>query len=537
MSLARFARLYTRVDQTNKTNAKVEALVDYFREAEDAEKLWALALLSGKRPRRTVNTTLLREWAAEESALPHWLFEETYSVVGDLAETIARVLPPPQYHTDRSLGDWMELLRQLADFSETGKRDAVVDAWWQLDETGRLVFNKLITGGFRVGVSQRLVTRALAQYTGYEANVLAHRLMGNWSPYRYTYQQLIDAEQHDDDLARPYPFFLAHPVEDATGEWGRPSAWLVEYKWDGIRAQLIKRKGQWFLWSRGEELITDRFPELALLASELPDGTVVDAELLPWKDGEALPFKALQTRIGRKNVTAALQKKAPIILMAYDLLEWEGRDIREWALEERRHQLKGLVERTASGYLCLSPSFEAQNWDELATERERQKGLGREGLMLKRYGTAYQVGRKRGDWWKWKVDPFVIDAVMIYAQRGHGRRANLYSDYTFAAWHGDQLVPFTKAYSGLTDQEMRQVDAFVKKNTVEKFGPVRSVKPELVFEIAFEGIQSSNRHKSGVALRFPRINRWRTDKPIEEANTLHDLHQLLAQVEGPPQPH
>lgn len=523
-----FARLFRRLDQTNKTNAKVEALADYFGEVEDEDKLWTVALLSHRRPKRSVNTTLLRSWAAEFSGVPLWLFEESYHVVGDLAETISLVLPAENEESDHNLTYWINYVRDLKDLDEEARKERVFAAWSRLNTSERFVFNKLITGSFRVGVSQKLMVRALSKQTGIDEMTLAHRLMGGWTPDDTTFEKLILTEDPLEDISRPYPFYLAYQLDDPVGDLGDPKAWQAEYKWDGIRGQVIVRQDELFVWSRGEELVTDKFPEYAPLAELLPNGTVIDGEILPFRDGQPLGFQILQTRIGRKNVTKKHLKEAPVALMAYDLLEWEGQDIRQRPLVERRKLLGELMEQVPPNeILLLSEAIDYKNWEELAALRENAREKQSEGIMLKELDSPYLAGRKRGDWWKWKVDPLTIDAVMIYAQRGHGRRANLYTDFTFAVWKGEELVPFTKAYSGLTDAEFRQITAWVRKNTVERFGPVRSVNPVHVFEIAFEGIQESKRHKSGVALRFPRMLRWRKDKPVEEANTLEDLHALL----------
>ena len=527
-SMKNFARLFRRLDQTNKTNAKVEALADYFGEVEDEDKLWTVALLSHRRPKRSVNTTLLRSWAAEFSGVPLWLFEESYHVVGDLAETISLVLPAENEESDHNLTYWINYVRDLKDLDEEARKERVFAAWSRLNTSERFVFNKLITGSFRVGVSQKLMVRALSKQTGIDEMTLAHRLMGGWTPDDTTFEKLILTEDPLEDISRPYPFYLAYQLDDPVGDLGDPKAWQAEYKWDGIRGQVIVRQDELFVWSRGEELVTDKFPEYAPLAELLPNGTVIDGEILPFRDGLPLGFQILQTRIGRKNVTKKHLKEAPVALMAYDLLEWEGQDIRQRPLAERRKLLGELMEQVPPNeILLLSEAINYKNWEELAALRENAREKQSEGIMLKELDSPYLAGRKRGDWWKWKVDPLTIDAVMIYAQRGHGRRANLYTDFTFAVWKGEELVPFTKAYSGLTDAEFRQITAWVRKNTVERFGPVRSVNPVHVFEIAFEGIQESKRHKSGVALRFPRMLRWRKDKPVEEANTLEDLHALL----------
>ena len=528
--MKRFAKLFTAIDQSNKTNVKVAALADYFSEAADEDRLWTIALFSGRRPKRAVTTTRLREWASEASGVPLWLFEESYAIVGDLAETIALVLPPNPSDDDRSITYWINALRDLANQEEPARKAFVLEAWQHLSGTERFLFNKLITGGFRIGVSQKLMTRALSRATDRPEPELAHRLMGNWHPDDVTWHSLIEAEDASADASRPYPFYLAYALEDGPEALGTPTDWRAEWKWDGIRGQLILRDGEYFVWSRGEELMTDRFPELARAIDHLPPGTVLDGELLVWEPGADHPssFNALQARIGRKTVPKKLLKEAPVVLHAYDLLEWAGEDIRHRPFAERRALLEAAcADLPADTPIRLSPQHSFADWDALTTLRETAREAQAEGLMLKRADSPYLAGRKKGDWWKWKLDPLTIDAVMIYAQSGSGRRANLFTDFTFAVWNGNDLVPFTKAYSGLTDAEFRSITAWVRKNTLERFGPVRKVTPHHVFEIAFEGIQASARHKSGVALRFPRMSRWRKDKPLQEANTLDDLKEML----------
>jgi len=523
--MKRFTQLFTSLDQTTKTLEKIKALVTYFEVASDADKMWAIAILSHRRPRRTVNATLLATWASELALLPSWLFGESYHVVGDLAETITLVLPPPSEISDESLTYWINFIKSLEPLSIDEKRLRIVTAWMRLTAGDRFVFNKLITGSFRIGVSQSLMVKALAQHAGVKENAVAHRLMGNWSPVDSTYEDLVLSDQTQDD-SRPYPFYLAYALEDECESLGDPQDWQAEWKWDGIRGQIILRNQNLFVWSRGEELVTDKYPEYASLATSLPQGVVLDGEILPFRDGKPLPFSVLQTRIGRKNLTPKIQREAPVAFVAYDLLEYNGVDIREWPLSDRRAKLEEIASQSSSS-LQLSPVVRFSSWNELRKSRNQSRDMLSEGIMLKRKNSVYRDGRRRGDWWKWKIDPRTVDAVMIYAMSGHGRRANLYTDYTFAVWNDGQLVPFTKAYSGLTDEEIREVDRWIRQHTIEKFGPVRSVSPQLVFEIAFEGIARSSRHKSGIALRFPRIARWRKDKPPSEANKLEDLMKLI----------
>ncbi|MEL6549731.1 MAG: ATP-dependent DNA ligase [Pseudomonadota bacterium] len=523
-----FAALFTKIDQTTKTLPKVAALKSYFETAPEDDRLWCIGLFSGRRPKRTLTTPFLRGWAAERAGIPLWLFEEAYPVVGDLAETIALVLPPPQRESDHSLTHWIGVIKSLPALEEEERKAIVLAAWDELDTTERFLFNKLLTGGFRVGVSQKLMTRALAQATGQDEPVITHKLMGAWTPETTSWTRLIEEDDPAADLSRPYPFYLAYQLDDPPEELGQPEEWQAEWKWDGIRGQLIVRGGEHHLWSRGEELMTDRFPELAQARDFLPDGTVIDGEVLAWSGGAPLPFAQLQKRIGRKTVPKKLLAEAPVVLHSYDLLEHGGEDLRARPMAERRAQLEALVGALPEGCpVQLSPTVPFESWAGLAATREGSREANAEGLMLKRKVSPYLSGRKKGDWWKWKVDPLVIDAVMIYAQAGHGRRANLFTDFTFAVWKGNDLVPFTKAYSGLTDKEFREITAWVKKNTLQRFGPVRQVTPHHVFEIAFEGIQASTRHKSGVALRFPRMSRWRKDKPLHEANTFDDLTAML----------
>ena len=535
-----FARLYAELDATTSTHAKLDALKRYFAVAAPADAAWAAYFLAGGRPRQAVPARVLRQMAIERAGIDDWLFEECYQAVGDLAETIAHVLPPPRTKSSAGLAEWIEQrllpLRGMPP-DEIGER--LAGYWDELDWSGRFLLTKLIGGGFRVGVSRLSVIRALAEVAGVEPKAVAQRIVGYTGiaaiPSAASFSALI-ASGPDGvaDAGQPYPFFLAHQLNDAPDTLGPVDQWMVEWKWDGIRGQLVKRAGAIWLWSRGEELVTERFPEFHALQARIPDGTVIDGEIVVWKDGRVRPFAALQTRIGRKSLPAKILAEAPAAMLAYDLLEENGADLRMLPQHERRARLQLLVPSIGDEHLQISPLVSLPTWDAYARLRAESRSRGVEGFMLKRRDARYGVGRTKesGTWWKWKIDPMTIDAVLIYAQRGHGRRASLYTDYTFAVWSeeaegGRRLIPFAKAYSGLSDEEIKEVDAIIRKTTIEKFGPVRSVTPTLVFELGFEGIARSPRHKSGIAVRFPRILRRRIDKPVDEADTLDNLNALL----------
>lgn len=525
-----FTHLIWQLDATTKTNEKVAALRQYFENSEPRDAVWAIYLLMGRRLKRLLGVRLLAQWATSEVNMSDWLFEECYERVGDLAETISLILPPSVKSPMYSLADLIEdVLLPMQTMDEAQKRESVISLWKTVDQRQCFVLGKLMTGGFRIGVSKKLVTRAISEYSAIDAPTIAHRLMGDWQPTESFYQSLIREDDGEAAISRPFPFFLANPLKGKAPDLGDINDWVIEWKWDGVRAQVIRRQEQTFVWSRGEDLVTEQFPEILEAMQTAPDGTVLDGEILGWdKDANRpLPFHQLQRRIGRKKVGKKLLTEVPVVLLPFDLLELAGQDIRQEPLTSRQQQLSEWLESDPHPAVQPPPKVGVTNWDEAVEARERSKELRAEGLMLKRAASPYQVGRPVGDWWKWKVDPYTVDAVLIYAQRGHGRRASLYTDYTFAVWNQGELVPFAKAYTGLTDVEIRKVDAFVRRNTNERFGPVRSVKPQLVFELAFENIQSSPRHKSGVAVRFPRIIRWRHDKDIDAADQLSTLLDLI----------
>jgi ATP-dependent DNA ligase len=527
--MKRFAALYDAIDRTTSTNAKVAAMVEYFHAARPEDAAWAVFFLAGRRLKRLVPSAALREWTLAATGIAEWLLQECYAVVGDGAETAALVLDQVAVEsTDETpLNVWMQTrilpLRNLTPAAQ----QAQVSGWWAaLDRLQRFMLLKILTGELRVGVSQTLVVRALAQAAGLPATTVAARVMGDWTPTAAWFSGLLSHEDTDDDRSRPYPFYLASPLEEPVETLGPPADWIVEWKWDGIRAQLVRRADAVYLWSRGEELITHRFPEIAAAATRLPGGTVLDGEVLAFRDDRPLPFSALQQRIGRQKQVAQMVRAVPVVFMIYDILEHEGRDIRSSPLEARRPMLESYIERHR-GVLRSSALITAPSWPELHALRAQSRSLGVEGLMLKRRSSPYGVGRRRGDWWKWKIEPYTIDAVLIYAQPGSGRRASLLTDYTFGVWDAGELVPIAKAYSGLSNEEIAEMDRWIRRHTRERFGPVRHVDPVHVFELGFEAIARSTRHRSGIAVRFPRMLRWRKDKTPEQADTLENIKGLL----------
>lgn len=522
-----FARLVSALDSTNKTTRKLEAIGRFLHEADDNDKLWLLALFTGKRPRRNINTALMRQWAIERAGIPEWLFLESYSSVGDLSETIALILPRPRENIERSLSAWMSLITGLKDKTDEEKKVFVLQSWDGLPSTERFIFNKLLGGSFRLGISSKSLINALAKHYDLDPNAVTHSIMGNWKMGEVTFEGLVNGHYADTQLSKPYPFCLAYPLDKAPEELGSIGEWQAEYKWDGIRGQFIKRSGEVFIWSRGEELVTAQFPEIKDELLQWQGDFVIDGEILVMKENKVLNFSELQKRLNRKTLTRKMMEELPVRVFAYDLLECEGEDWRGKTMHERRAKLESLFQRNPSDYLRLSTIIPGSNWEEIRAIREKARDNNSEGLMLKHRQSPYHTGRKKGDWWKWKVNPLTIDAVLVYAQKGSGRRSAYYTDYTFAVKSGDKLVTIAKAYSGLTDKEIQEVSRFVNKNALEKFGPVRTVKPELVFEIAFEGIGFSTRHKSGVALRFPRILRWRKDKKVDEIDDIEEIKKLI----------
>lgn len=522
-----FATLINALDSTNKTALKQEAISQFLQVASNQDKAWFLALFTGKKPKRNVHSALMKIWAMESAQIPEWLFIESYSAVGDLGETISLLLPPPTHQIDIPLSEWMQRIIALKDKTEDEKKALVLDAWDSLDAIERFIFNKLLGGSFRIGVSSKTLINTLAKFYDLDASAVTHSMMGQWDPQEVDFEQLIHGHYTNTQLSKPYPFCLAYALEKELLDLGAPQDWLVENKWDGIRGQFIKRNDEVFIWSRGEELVTDQFPEVKDELLRWKGDFVIDGEILVYRDGHVLNFNELQKRLNRKTISKKMMEELPIAVFVYDLLEWQGEDWRGKSLKDRRLKLIELLSKNPSHRIVLSEQIIFEDWSQLPEIRELAREINSEGLMLKNQNSPYHTGRKKGDWWKWKLDSRTIDAVLIYAQKGSGRRSAYYTDYTFAVRKEGKLVTIAKAYSGLTDKEIQEVSRFIAKNVVEKFGPVRTVKPELVFELAFEGIGFSSRHKSGVALRFPRILRWRKDKKVDDIDDIEDLKKLI----------
>jgi DNA ligase-1 len=526
-----FAALFTALDTTNKTTAKVAAMVDYFQTAPPEDAVWAVYFLTGRRLKRLIGSKTLRAAIGVHLNLSEAIVEQCYTRVGDSAETIALLMdtarPDVPDAPDVPLHEWVQDRLQPLYGAEMEAQVAALTGWWSaLPLTRIYLLTKLITGALRVGVARGLVVRALSDAFDIPKPVITHRLMGQWEPTAAFMGELTRPDQIEMPPSHPYPYYLASPLEDDPASLGPIEDWQLEWKWDGIRGQLIRRAGEVYLWSRGEELVGPRFPEITSRAMALPDGTVLDGEILAWRDGAPLPFGTLQRRLNRKKVGKKLLADAPVTFMAYDLMEDGGTDLRSLGQRARRARLEARIGGMIDPF-PLSPVVTAADWATALSLRAQARDNGVEGLMIKRGDGPYRVGRPRGEWWKWKVDPLRIDAVMIYAQAGSGRRANQYTDYTFAVWKGDDLVPVAKAYSGLSNAEIVTLDRWIRRNTLERFGPVRSVPGHHVFELAFDSIQRSPRHKSGVALRFPRIARWRTDKPPAEADRIETLEAMI----------
>ena len=544
-----FARLYQQLDETTKTHEKISAMVDYFAKASSADAAYAIYFLLGNKLKPSFPSRFLRLSGARSASIPDWLFEETYQWVGDLAETAAAVavgkteatetslhqsieleLLPLLKHANRKKGarrkriDSTEVVSSSEENTEEDIYTRLISIWSRQDRAERLVCNKLLTGNLRVGVSAKLVTRALSEWSGLPADRIALRLMGDWDPTAKFFAQLVAPEDSLATSSRPYPFCLAHPLPDPPVSLGDADLYSVEWKWDGIRSQLVRRGGEVFLWSRGDELLAGRFPEIEQAAARLDNGIVLDGEILAWVDRSPLPFTQLQRRIQRKRVPQKILDEIPVVFIAFDILECEGRDLRSHSFSERRSILDGFEFPEP---IRRAETLRCNRWDDIEVLRQKARQGGAEGVMLKQLASRYESGRVTGAWWKWKVSPYTVDAVLTYAQRGHGRRAGLFSDYTFGVWDKDRLVTFAKAYSGLTNEELERIDRWIREHTTNRFGPVHEVEPKLVMELAFENIQVSTRHKSGIAVRFPRIMRIREDKQPHEADRLESIRAMI----------
>lgn len=521
-----FSELFHDLDEMTKTGERITRMVKYFEDAHEEDASWASWFLAGNRIKGVVKTGQLREWASQRSGWPVWLIDECYERVGDLAETLSLLIGGNKEAAPTSLSEVVrEILLPLAHADRSEKAESLKRAWDRLRPMDLLPFHKLLTGGFRIGVSRGNLCKALAEVGQVDPAIIAQRISGDWDPGIRKFEQIVGEERPEDSWCRPFPFCLASPLQKEPETLGDLNDWWVEWKWDGIRCQFLNEENGGLLWTRGDESVGESFPELLNLSPHLPAGLAIDGEILAWGPEGMRPFSRLQKRLGRKQPGPSILKKEPVRFMAYDLLRMEGVDMRTLPFLDRRKRLQSILEELPGGFpLQLSMPVESTDWDKLAKKREESRDRGVEGLMLKRRDSVYSTGRVKGDWYKWKVDPYVADMVVVGAQLGHGKRANIYSDYTLAVLDQQgEMVTVAKAYSGLSDVELKEVDRYVRKNVTGKFGPVRSVRPGIVFEVAFEGARSSGRHKSGIALRFPRIQRWRQDKKPEEVDTLENL--------------
>ncbi len=545
MSLKNFSELFVDLDSSNSTNNKIEFLKNYFLSNDPIDNSWAIYLLTGKSNKRFISGRYLKNLFSQIYEYPQWLIDTCYLKVGDSAEVITLLLKNKTNSRKKKLSNislnelLSEIIPALSKLNEEEKNLEIKNLWETLPEDNHLIFNKILTGTFRVGVSIGLITKSISKLINIEEEIISHRLMGNFVPSIDSYEFLINKTINLQELnSKPFPFLLANTIEDKIFK-NSINDFQFEWKYDGIRMQLIKRSGNVSLWTRGQELVNESFPELVEKMSHIKDDFVLDGELLVWnfKEQIAFDFSLLQKRINRKSPTRSIQKKYPIIFIAYDLLEINGKDIREIKLENRRIELEkyfskwqNKTENNISNIFKICDLIFPKNWTDALTYKEKSRENNTEGLIIKKKTSIYSFGRKKGIWWKYKVDPMQLDAVLIYAKGGSGRRAGLYTDYSFALWKDQELIKFASAYSGLTNIEIKELDKWIRKNTIEKFGPVRSLKPEMVFEISFEKIQISKRHKSGIAVRFPRITKWRKDKKINDADSIENAYELMKKI-------
>ena len=556
-----FGNLINNLEQCNSTKKKINLISVFIKDIDPRDGSWILLLLMSSRQKRVITGRRLKDILQASFRMPSWLIDDCFAQVGDSAETISLLWPQLKSElTDaniecsevynklfnepkesKPLHWWMEtLLPAIKDATETTQNRLILKLWSDIADQDHYLTNKLITGGFRNGVSKGLVVKSIAKAYKLDESTVLERLMKPIEINNIWFQELTHpvSINRTDRGAIPYPFYLASPVEIEKIKETPPADWRLEYKWDGIRGQLIKRDTGAYLWSRGEELVNHVFPEIIEMAENLPDGTVLDGEILCWQKDVRKPmaFASLQRRLGRKTVNKKLLKECPTVFLAYDILEHKSIDIRAYNLRDRLKLLESVQLNYNHPCLVIDNEKEFAEWEELIQLRDRARLEGAEGLMIKKISSHYLSGRKRGYWWKYKHDPMTLDAVLIYAQAGTGKRANLFTDYTFALWDNSnknskdrKLVTFAKAYSGLNNSELMELDKWIRTHTIERYGPTRVVEQKQIFEIAFEGVMESKRHKCGLAVRFPRIHRWRIDKPVMEADCIEQAQALLKQ--------
>ena len=534
-----FATLFKELDETAQADLKIEALINYFKKVPPEDLAWTVSLLLGRKIKQVISVKRLRKWSVELTQIPDWLLAECLNNVGDLAETISLILPFEGNSENIPLHVWIEqCIFPLKDQQEEIQKEKIVSFWHQLNSVERFLFNKLVTGSFHVDIPPKLIIKALSSFCSLNEKYISQRLIGNWVPTAGFFNFLCTSNVSDTMANIPYPFNPVVQLDLKVEDLGNINQWLFEWKWNGIRSQIIKRENKVFIWSHDEDLLNDSFPELYELGSILPDGTVIEGIIIPIRDNILLPSAELKKRIAKRYPVKKILSDIPVSFVAFDLLEFDKEDIRNKSLNQRRNLLKEILNDITDKRIILSGVVECNSWKDLKIARSEAGKKSVDGLMLKRLYSPYSIGSETivsamqsgiltTNWYKWKNDPLTINAILLYARLEQGSTSPLFKEYTFALWHDGKLIPFAKTSSGLTDEEIIQVDSFIRKNTLGKFGPVRTVKPELVFKLEFDGIQKSSRNKSGIVVLSPHITRWHHYKKIEEAGSLNSLTILL----------
>lgn len=521
-----FAELIFNLRKWDTENNQIRYIKEYFSISDDRDCIWAIYILLGKKIKNEFRSKQqLKKWACEYAEIPDWLFDESYSFTGDLTETISLILPGKEADSGRTLTEWMHYMESFCKSDDQGNKKKVVDAWKELDHTETYVFNKLIPGNFKSGVDEKVIIKALSKFLNIESNVISNRIKSNWHPDLISFYELFSKFNPDDIISKPYPFIPEEVFESEPGVLGSAADWLAEQKFKGIRCQLIFRKGKIFLWTDNGELINDKFPEFEFIKKYLPDDSVFTGSIICINNGMKSQHNYLQARLRRKNISSKSLKESPVIFMMNDLLEYEGTDMRNKFLIERKELIKcNKFMISKNNLIKYSENIKFENWEELRTIRRKSSDTISGGIILKKKNSLFlsDINEK---YLICKPEPLSADAVLMYALKGE--RTDLFSEFTLGVWDKGKLVSIAKINSGLSEEEIREVSEFVNNNTLEKFGPVRTVRPELVFNISFESISFSVRHKSGVVLQSPEISKWIRGKNIFDASSLENLKKFI----------